>query len=131
MGFFDFGLYSLPPSTSILTPPTDDARAARDHVYQDEYSDDHKAKLSHELIGGAAAFEAMHLWESKQRREGKEVSHGFAKEALAALAGAEADKLFETKGLDFLDREKTKRHAKRQAEELYDRQYGDKECYDP
>ncbi|KAK5662963.1 hypothetical protein OQA88_6375 [Cercophora sp. LCS_1] len=115
MGFFDF----------------DEAASARDQVYQDDYSEEHKAQLSHEVVGGAAAFEAMHLWESKQRKEGKEVSHGFAKEALAALAGAEADRLFETKGLDFVDREKAKHHARRQAEELYDRQYGDRDNYNP
>jgi hypothetical protein len=73
----------------------------------------------------------MHLWENKQRGEGKTVSHSFAKEMIAAVAGAEVDKLVETKGLDFVDREKTKRHAKEQAEKLYDEQYGDMEHYDP
>lgn len=93
--------------------------------------DHHEGKLSHELLGGAAAFEAMHLWENKQRKEGKTVSHGFAKEALAALAGAEVDKLCETKGLDFIDREKAKRHAEKQAQEAYDSHYGDLNEYDP
>ncbi len=37
-----------------------------------------------------------------------------AKEILAGIAGAEVDKLFETKGLDFLDREKAKHHARQQ-----------------
>lgn len=62
---------------------------------------------------------------------GKQVNHGFAKELLAGIAGAEVDKLIETKGLDFVDREKAKRHAKQQAEELYDNQYGDQDQYDP
>ena len=35
---------------------------------------------------------------------GQPVQHAFAKELLAGFAGAEADRLFETKGLDFLDR---------------------------
>jgi len=39
------------------------------------------------------------------------------------MAGAEADKLFESKGLDALDREKAKHQAKQQAEKLYDEQY--------
>jgi len=73
----------------------------------------------------------MHVWEKERRDEGKPMSHGFAREALAALAGAEADKLFETKGLDFVDREEAKRHAKRQAEDLYDQQYGGGDNYDP
>ena len=55
---------------------------------------------------------------------GKQVSHGFAKELIAGFAGAEVDKLAETKGLDFLDREKAKHHTKRQAEHLYEEQYG-------
>ena len=73
----------------------------------------------------------MHLWEKRQRENGQPVSHGFAKEALAGLAAAEVDKLFETKGLDFLDREKAKRHAKQQAEHLYDQQYSGQDQYDP
>lgn len=32
----------------------------------------------------------------------------------------QVDKLAETKGMDYLDREKAKRHAKQQAENLYD-----------
>jgi hypothetical protein len=47
-----------------------------------------------------------------------------AKEMLAGFAGAEIDKLFETKGLDHLDREKAKKHAQKQAEHLYDQHYG-------
>ncbi|CRK26369.1 hypothetical protein BN1708_018238, partial [Verticillium longisporum] len=61
----------------------------------------------------------------------KPVHHAFAKELLAGFAGAEVDKLVETKGLDYIDREKAKRHAEKQAESLYDNQYGDLEQYDP
>lgn len=59
------------------------------------------------------------------------MNHSFAKEMLVGLAGAEVDKLFETKGLDFLDREKAKHQAKKQAEHLYDEQYGSMDQYDP
>lgn len=54
---------------------------------------------------------------------GKPVSHQFAKELLAGFAGAEVDKLAETKGEDWFDREKAKRHAKEQAEHMYDEHY--------
>ncbi|KAK2068157.1 hypothetical protein P8C59_002815 [Phyllachora maydis] len=91
MGLFDFG------------------KDQRDQVYDND--DHHEGKLSHELLGGAAAFEAMHLWENKQRKEGKT--------------------LCETKGLDFIDREKAKRHAEKQAQEAYDSHYGDLNEYDP
>lgn len=59
------------------------------------------------------------------------MNHGLAKELLAAVAGAEVDKLAETKGLDFVDKERAKHHAKKQAEQLYDQQYGDMDQYDP
>ncbi|BGP33841.1 hypothetical protein JCM10296v2_005647 [Rhodotorula toruloides] len=51
------------------------------------------------------------------QREGKPESHQKARELLAAFAAAEADKIFETKGLDFLDREEAKRQARQHAEQ--------------
>lgn len=62
------------------------------------------------------------------------MSHAFAKELLAGFAGAEVDKLAETKGEDFFDKEKAKHHAKKRAEELYDNHYVDNhgaDQYDP
>ena len=62
------------------------------------------------------------------------MSHAFAKELLAGFAGAEVDKLAETKGEDFFDKEKAKHHAKKRAEELYDSHYVDNhgaDQYDP
>ena len=50
---------------------------------------------------------------------------------LAGLAGAEVDKLAETKGEDFVDREKAKHEAKKNAEKMYDDHYGDQDQYDP
>jgi len=46
------------------------------------------------------------------------VNHAVAKEMLAAVAGAEVDKLVETKGLDYIDREKAKSQAQQQAEQM-------------
>ncbi|KAL6450150.1 hypothetical protein SBY92_002443 [Candida maltosa Xu316] len=63
-------------------------------------NDQHEGKFSHEVVAGAASFAAMKVFEDRQRKEGKTVNHAFAKEALAAFAGGEADKLFETKGYD-------------------------------
>ena len=37
----------------------------------------------------------------------------------------------ETKGADYIDREKAKRDARRNAEELYDQHYGGQDQYDP
>ncbi|GES64200.1 CipC-like antibiotic response protein [Aspergillus terreus] len=83
----------------------------------------HESKLSHELVAGAASFAGMKAWEDHQRKEGKPVSHAFAKEALAAVVGAEVDKLAETKGMDEVDKIKAHEHAKKNAERMYDEHY--------
>ena len=62
---------------------------------------------------------------------GKPVSHAFAKELLAGFAGAEVDKLAETKGEDAWDTFEAKRKAKDNVEQLYDQQYGGQDQYDP
>lgn len=62
---------------------------------------------------------------------GKTVSHGFAKELLASFAGAEVDRLAETKGADYIDRERAKHEAKKRAENLYDQHYGGDDEYNP
>ncbi|MFE3194068.1 DUF3759 domain-containing protein [Nocardia sp. NPDC059240] len=106
MGLFDF---------------FDNDSAKRDQVYNiDPNNEDHKAKLSHELIGGAAGFEAMKAYENHCAANGKPASHALAKELLAGFAAAECDKLFETKGLDAWDREEAKRHATNQAQQALD-----------
>lgn len=94
---------------------------------------------------------AMKEWEDHQRKEGKpyktsinpnskpdlprstgaEVSHAFAKEAIAAIAGVEVDRLAETKGADWVDKERAKRDAKKKSGELYDQHYGGDENYNP
>ncbi|KAG6994090.1 hypothetical protein G7Y79_00047g083160 [Physcia stellaris] len=106
---------------------------AHKEVYQENggYDQPNEAKFSHELVAGAAAFEGMKLFEDKQRKEGKPVSHQFAKEMLVGLAGVEVDKLAETKGMDAYDKERAHHHAKENAENLYDQQYGNSDQYDP
>ena len=51
------------------------------------------------------------------------MEHQFAKELLAGFAGAEVDRLAETKGMNEYDRIEARRHAERQAPELYDQHY--------
>ncbi|KAG0199603.1 hypothetical protein BGX28_007128 [Mortierella sp. GBA30] len=94
-----------------------------EQVYAD--NPQHKATWSHELIAGAAAFEAMKAYQSKHP-EGK---HKLSKEVLASLAGAELDKLFENKGLNFLDRKKAEHETRKKAEELYDQQVAAGDIY--
>merc|ERR1712113_228949 len=100
----------------------DESRDAHEQVYNGD-DDQNQAKFSHELIGGAAAFEGMKLFEDRQRKEGKPVSHQFAKEMLVGFAGAEVDRLAETKGMDEYDKVEAKRHATKSAENMYDQHY--------
>ncbi|KAK6200901.1 uncharacterized protein RJT21DRAFT_85393 [Scheffersomyces amazonensis] len=99
--------------------------------HQQVYGDQHEGKFSHELIAGAASFEAARIFENRQRSEGKPVSHAFAKELLAGIAGGEVDKLVETKGLDYLDRDQARAQAQRSVQENYDSHYGQQDQWSP
>ncbi|GBB91843.1 hypothetical protein RclHR1_19250001 [Rhizophagus clarus] len=83
----------------------------------------HEGKLSHELIAGAVGFEAYKAYEKKCAEDGHPSSHALAKEIIAGIAAAEIDKLIETKGLDLIDEEKAKHHAKEAAKKLYSENY--------
>ncbi|CAO3629566.1 unnamed protein product [Mucor hiemalis] len=87
------------------------------------HSGEHEGSLSHELIAGAASYEAVKAYEKHCAENGQPTSHGTAKALLAAFVGGEVDKLIETKGLDYIDREKAKRHAEQQVHEYYDNEY--------
>ncbi|PPQ94019.1 hypothetical protein CVT25_009867 [Psilocybe cyanescens] len=78
----------------------------------------HKAALSHELIAAAASYEAAKAYEKHCEENGQPESHAKAKELLAAFSGAFVDRIVETKGLDFVDKEKAKHHAKQQLSEV-------------
>ncbi|KAF2113669.1 hypothetical protein BDV96DRAFT_578193 [Lophiotrema nucula] len=102
-----------------------DAEQSYDKVYNNDNFDQDKNESSfgHEVVAGGAAFAGFKAFEDHQRKEGKVVNHQFAKELLAGFAGAEVDKLAETKGEDWFDKEKAKRQAKDNAEQLYDDHY--------
>ncbi|CAF3326018.1 unnamed protein product [Rotaria socialis] len=91
----------------------------------------HHSSLTHEIIAGAAGFDAMKSYEDHVSGTGQPVSHSIMKELLAGFAAAAADKLFETKGLDFLDREETKGRAVQQAHHLAEQQYGPEGTLNP
>ena len=96
----------------------------------------HKAELSHELIAAAASYEAAKAYEKHVAANGKPDNHAQAKEILyvaqstsswvyeltfnfpsAGFAGAFVDRMVETKGLDFVDKEEAKYKAHKQLEE--------------
>jgi len=82
----------------------------------------HEASWSHELIAGAASYEAAKAYENHVAENGQPASHAKAKEILAGFTGAFVDREVETRGLDFIDKEEAKRQANQQ---LHDASYGD------
>ena len=62
---------------------------------------------------------------------GQPVSHAFAKEMIAGFAGAEVDRFAEGTGENWVDKERSKHEAKKQAEQMYDDHYGQNDQYDP
>ncbi|KAF8189528.1 cipC protein [Mycena galopus ATCC 62051] len=74
-----------------------------------QFQSSHKSSITHELIAGAAAYEAAKAYEKHCQDNGQPASHAEAKELLAGFTGAFLDREVETKGLDFIDKEKAKR----------------------
>ncbi|KAH8827737.1 hypothetical protein DL96DRAFT_1600136 [Flagelloscypha sp. PMI_526] len=87
------------------------------NAYDQVVNAPHKAALSHELISAAASYEAAKAYEEHCAKNGKPDSHAQAKELLAGFAGAFIDRIVETKGLDYVDREQAKHKAKQHAHE--------------
>ncbi|KIM26883.1 hypothetical protein M408DRAFT_9533 [Serendipita vermifera MAFF 305830] len=77
----------------------------------------HEASWTHELLAGAASYEAAKAYENHVAANGQPPSHEKAKELLAGFAGAFIDREVESKGLDFIDREKAKREGERRAQQ--------------
>jgi len=86
-----------------------------EEAYNEVTNAPHQAQLSHELIAAAASFAAMKAYNNHLEKEGKPASHDTAKEIMAAGAGFFLDRMIETKGLDYVDKQKAKHHAKEAA----------------
>nr|VWO97756.1 Patatin-like phospholipase domain-containing protein (EC [Ganoderma boninense] len=87
-------------------------------AYEQVTNAPHKAELSHELIAAAASYEAAKAYEQHVAKNGKPDSHAKAKELMAGFAGAFIDRMVETKGLDFIDKERAKAHSQEKVEEF-------------
>ncbi|KAF8968620.1 hypothetical protein BDZ97DRAFT_1587942, partial [Flammula alnicola] len=88
---------------------SDDSDQAKAH--SQVQSGENKASWTHELIAGAASYEAAKAYEKHCAANGPPASHQEAKELLAGFTGAFVDREAETRGLNFIDREKAKRQA--------------------
>ncbi|ORY33005.1 hypothetical protein BCR33DRAFT_771335 [Rhizoclosmatium globosum] len=81
-----------------------------DQVYG-ENGQHKKGNFGHELLAGAAGFEAMRLFEQHEEAQGKVVKHKFFKDLLAGFAAG-------------IDKEEFKAQAVKNAHANYDKQYG-------
>jgi hypothetical protein len=101
-----------------------DMFGAQDAANQVNDMDQPRHEITHEVLAGAAGFEAMRMFEHHRENEGVAEHHELAKEMLAGFASAEVDKHFENGYYDHLDREQAQQMAQQQANYLYDQQYG-------
>lgn len=92
-------------------------------VYQAE-EPEKKAHLSHQLIAGAAAFEAVKAYRRHQEAKGEEVSHSFIKQSVAALAASQIVKFAEEHDWSSKDKEEATRQAQAAAEHYSAREFG-------
>ncbi|KAJ5636843.1 uncharacterized protein N7484_010156 [Penicillium longicatenatum] len=90
----------------------DSEQASHHQQWNNSEPREHEASFTHELLAGAASYEAAKAYEEHEAREGKPPSHEKAKEIMAGIAGAFIDREVESKGLDFVDREKVKYQAR-------------------
>jgi hypothetical protein len=81
-------------------------------------------EVSHELLAGAAGFEAVRMYEHHREREGIVEHHALGKELLAGFAAAEVDKHLDSGRYGHLDRHEARRLAREQADHLWQQQYG-------
>lgn len=102
------------------------AQDAYGQVYDEQRP---RHEITHELLGGAAGFEAMRMYEHHREAEGITEHHELAKELLAGFAAAEVEKHLENGYYNHIDRDEARMHAQQQANYLYDQQYGQQ--YDP
>jgi hypothetical protein len=92
------------------------ARDAHEQIYGGRR--DHDA--THELLAGAAGFEAMRMYEHHREREGIVEHHALGKEMMAGFALAEVDKHFDEGRYGHMDRHEAKKLAREQAFGLYE-----------
>ncbi|KAJ5448716.1 hypothetical protein N7445_003537 [Penicillium cf. griseofulvum] len=74
----------------------------------------------HELIAGAASYEAARAYENHVAKYGGPDSDAKAKELLAIFTGAFVDRGVASRQLDFIDRERAKYDARQQVHDAYD-----------
>jgi len=114
-----------PPQYAPPLPMTQGEKSYNDiYNHPGPAQEEHKASWTHEAVAAAAGFAATQAWEAHVKAGGKEPSHEVMMETLSAIAAAEVDKLIETKGLNWIERERAQHDAVVQAQHYAEEKYG-------
>jgi hypothetical protein len=79
--------------------------------------------LTHEVLAGAAGFEAIHLYEKHREKEGIVEHNQVGKELLAGFAAGVAEKYIEKGVGKALDKNKVKKDAAAHAEAIWQEEH--------
>lgn len=66
----------------------------KDILYRISSHSHYNTTNSYELIAAAVAYQAVNMWEKKQKEEGNEVQHATAKKLIAGIAAKEVRYIF-------------------------------------
>ncbi|KAI7868431.1 hypothetical protein BDF14DRAFT_1742413 [Spinellus fusiger] len=98
--------------------------------HEEVYSDKNlsKSTLTHKTVGGAAAYDAVKEYGRHCHIRGKPAELPEAKQLLTNFSASAVDKIFETKGLDYLDKQKAKQSAEDQVLDFYEKEILSGKC---
>ncbi|KAI9492018.1 ricin B lectin domain-containing protein [Zychaea mexicana] len=116
------GYGSPDPYSSGAPIPYEQAAEVHREVYTEPT--ERKAHLSHQLIAGAAAFEAVKAYRRHQEAKGEDFNHGFLKQSVAALAATQIVKYAEEHDWSSKDKEEATRQAQTAADHYCAREFG-------
>ncbi|KAI8137771.1 ricin B lectin domain-containing protein [Fennellomyces sp. T-0311] len=111
-----------PPDVHHAPIPYEQAAEVHREVYT--APTERKAHLSHQLIAGAAAYEAVKYYGRHKESQGEDFNHGFIKKSVAALAAAQIVKFAEEHDWSSKDREEATRQAEVAADHYCAREFG-------
>ncbi|KAG1444551.1 hypothetical protein G6F56_010254 [Rhizopus delemar] len=111
------------PPAGFNTSDAQNSQYGEGPSYEEVYNEGRKSHLSHRLIAGAAAFQAVKAYRQHQERQGEEMSHGFIKQSVAALAAAEIVKLAEEHNWSRDQKDQATREAQQAAEQYASREF--------
>lgn len=93
---------------AFFSDDSEQAYTYDEYVKLDVY---HEASVTHDLLGGAVAYEYGKAYADHVGENGKPDSHAKAREIVAGISGAILDREIETRGLDWIGRERAGRRS--------------------